>query len=265
LIAYGAVFRCQFHNRRRITTYNGKKVLTNDNREAHYFKMNSLLAIEILRERSLSSVIEGEIERLILNGEIAPGCKINENQLALRFGTSRGPIREALRSLEGAGLVETIPNRGAFVCSIGVDNVREIYEVRAALFALAGRLLAERATTEIIATLDGFIARMEQAAQAHDFDSYYALNIEFHAFILNACGNSALARQYRTCVQRLTLFRARSLIQGGGLGVSNREHRAMVEAIRARDPDWAHEAHWRHVTNAKNRLLAVVREQQNAF
>lgn len=238
--------------------------MTNYNRAAQSSTMTSFEPIDILRTRSLSSVLEGEIERLILSGEIAPGDKINENQLALRFGTSRGPIREALRSLEGAGLVETIRNRGAFVCSISVESVREIYEVRAALFALAGRLLAERATLDVLATLDDFITQMEQAAQAHDFDSYYPLNIDFHAFILSACGNATLAQQYRAFVQRLTLFRARSLIQGGGLNVSNREHREMVEAIRARDPDWAHEAHWRHVINARNRLLAVVREQQNA-
>ena len=215
--------------------------------------------IDILRTRSLSSVLEGEIERLILSGEIAPGRKINENQLAVRFGTSRGPIREALRTLEGAGLVETIPNRGAFVRSMSVDEVREIYEVRAALFALAGRLVAERAVPATVEALDGFIQRMEQAAQAHDFESYYPLNLAFHA-----CGNATLARQYRTFVQRLTLFRARSLVQGGGLNVSNREHREMVEAIRARDPEWAHQAHWRHVANSRNRLLAVVREEQRS-
>jgi DNA-binding GntR family transcriptional regulator len=226
--------------------------------------MNVPQPIDILRTRSLSSVLEGEIERLILSGEIAPGRKINENQLAVRFGTSRGPIREALRTLEGAGLVETIPNRGAFVRSMSVDEVREIYEVRAALFALAGRLVAERAVPETVGVLDGFIQRMEQAAQAHDFESYYPLNLAFHAFILDACGNATLARQYRTFVQRLTLFRARSLVQGGGLNVSNREHREMVEAIRARDPDWAHQAHWRHVANSRNRLLAVVREEQRS-
>jgi len=90
-------------------------LLTKDNPRAQFEFMNAPQPIDILRTRSLSSVLEGEIERLILSGEIAPGRKINENQLAVRFGTSRGPIREALRTLEGAGLVETIPNRGAFV------------------------------------------------------------------------------------------------------------------------------------------------------
>ncbi|MHB2169057.1 FCD domain-containing protein [Alsobacter sp. R-9] len=220
--------------------------------------------IEVLRTRSLASVLEREIERRILSGEIPAGGRINENQLATQFGTSRGPIREALRALEGAGLVESIPNRGNFVRSVTVQEVREVYEIRAALFGLAGRLLAERAGPEVIARLDDFIERMERAAGERDFDSYYPLNLAFHTFILDACGNATLAREYKSFVKRLTLFRARSLVQGGGLTVSNREHREMVESIRARDGAWAHEAHMRHVSNAKNRLLAVLREEAYA-
>jgi DNA-binding GntR family transcriptional regulator len=200
-------------------------------------------------------------ERLILSGSIPPGGRINENQLAASFGTSRGPIREAIRALEGAGMVEAIPNRGVFVRTLSVGDVREVYDMRAALFGLAGRLLADRSTPADMARLDDFIAQMEAAAAARDFESYYPLNLAFHAFILDACGNATLASVYKAFVKRLTLFRARSLVQGGGLNVSNREHREMVEAIRARDAQWAHDAHWRHVVNAKNRLLAVVRAE----
>ena len=226
--------------------------------------MNENAAIDILRTRSLASVLEREIEKRILSGEIQAGGRINENQLAAEFGTSRGPIREAIRALEGVGLVESIPNRGTFVRVVSVEEVREVYDVRAALFGLAGRLLAERASAETVARLDGFIARMEAAATELDFDTYYPLNVAFHAFILDVCGNATLAREYKSFVKRLTLFRARSLVQGGGLTVSNREHRQMVDSVRARDPDWAHEAHWRHVANAKNRLLAVVRAEARA-
>jgi DNA-binding GntR family transcriptional regulator len=226
--------------------------------------MDDIADIDILRTRSLASVLEREIEKRILSGEIPAGGRINENQLAVEFGTSRGPIREAIRALEGAVLVESIPNRGTFVRSMSVDEVREVYDVRAALFGLAGRLLAERAGADALARLDGFIAHMDAAASERDFDSYYPLNVAFHAFILDACGNVTLAREYKSFVKRLTLFRARSLVQGGGLTVSNREHREMVESVRARDPEWAHEAHWRHVANAKNRLLAVVRAEARA-
>lgn len=223
--------------------------------------MSDTAEIDVLRTRSLASVLEREIEKRILSAGLPAGGRINENQLAAEFGTSRGPIREAIRALEGAGLVESIPNRGTFVRAMSVEEVREVYEVRAALFGLAGRLLAERASADTVARLDGFIAGMEQAAGTRDFETYYPLNVAFHAFILDACGNATLAREYKSFVKRLTLFRARSLVQGGGLTVSNREHREMVEAVRARDADWAHEAHWRHVANAKNRLLAVVRAE----
>lgn len=222
-------------------------------------------ALDVLKTRSLASVLEREIERMILASEIPPGGRVNENQLAARFGTSRGPIREAIRALEGAGMVETIPNRGTFLRHLSIKEAREVYDVRAALFGLAGRQLAERATPDVVSRLDEYLELMEQAAANQDFETYYPLNIGFHELILDSCGNATLAREYKSLVKRLTLFRARSLVQGGGLTVSNREHRAMVEAIRVHDSQWAHEAHWLHVSNAKNRLLAAVRaETENA-
>lgn len=199
---------------------------------------------------------------MIVAGEIKPGERINEQQLAIRFNVSRGPLREAVRALEGLGLVELSPNRGAFVRRLGVEEVRELYDIRAALFALAGKLMAERATPAEIASLWEMLEGMERAAENRDFDAYYPLNLAFHEAIVDGSGNRSLAQQYRAFVRTLTLFRVRSLVQGGGLAISNREHREMVSAIAARDATWAHEAHWRHVTSAKDRLLRVVRMEQ---
>lgn len=214
-----------------------------------------------LRATSLASVLTQELERMVLGGEIGPGTRLNENQLAARFGVSRGPIREAVRALEGAGLVESVPNRGVFVRRLGVREVRELYDVRAALFGLAGRLMAERATPAELERLRGLIRAMETATETRNFEAYYPLNLEFHGAIVDGSGNLTLAQQYRAFVRKLNLFRARSLVQGGGLAVSNREHREMFSAIEARDASWAHEAHWRHVAAAKDRLLAVVRAE----
>jgi DNA-binding GntR family transcriptional regulator len=209
----------------------------------------------------LSKVLCDQIEAMILGGEMRPGERLNEQQLAQRFGVSRGPIREAVRALEGAGFVEAVTNKGVFVRQLTVAEVRELYDVRAALFGLAGRLLAERATEAVIAHLESLLEAMERAAAARDFDTYYPLNLAFHEAIVVGSGNTTLAGQYRAFVKRLNLFRARSLVQGGGLAVSNREHREMVAAIAARDAGWAHEAHWRHVSAAKDRLLKVVRTE----
>ena len=219
-------------------------------------------ALETLRSASLASVLAQELERMVISGDLKPGERINEQQLAQRFGVSRGPIREAVRSLEGAGLANGVTNRGVFVRRLSVSEVRELYDIRAALFGLAGRLMAERATSDEIARLDGLLIAMESAAERRDFDAYYPLNLEFHGLIVDGSGNRTLAAQYRSFVRTLNLFRARSLVQGGGLAVSNREHREMVNAIVARDPTWAQEAHWRHVASAKDRLLAVVRAEE---
>jgi hypothetical protein len=111
-----------------------------------------------------------------------------------------------------------------------------VYDVRAALFGLAGRLLAGRVSEAEVERLDGFVRDMEDASRRRDFDAYYPLNLAFHEFIVDAAGNATLAGQYRAFVKKLHLFRARSLVQGGGLAVSNREHREMLSAIAARDP-----------------------------
>jgi DNA-binding GntR family transcriptional regulator len=220
-----------------------------------------VFAAQSARVAPLSKVLCDQLEGMILSGEMKPGERLNEQQLAQRFGVSRGPIREAIRALEGAGFVEAVTNRGVFVRRLTVSEVRELYEVRAALFGLAGRLLAERADDVMVRRLESLLEAMEQAAADRDFDAYYPLNLTFHEVIVDGSGNATLAAQYRAFVKRLNLFRARSLVQGGGLAVSNREHREMVAAIAARDGSWAQEAHWRHVSSAKDRLLKVVRSE----
>ena len=90
-------------------------------------------AIRLLREHSLSSLVERELERQIISGEIASGSKLNETDIAEELGVSRGPVREALRALEQVGLVYNEKNRGVFVRQISIEEADQIYEVRAAL------------------------------------------------------------------------------------------------------------------------------------
>lgn len=214
--------------------------------------------LKVLRTMSLTSALEREIERLILSGALPPGQRINEIQLAAQFGTSRGPIREATRSLEAKGLVEVVPNRGVFIRRLTNEEAIEIYELRAALFGLAARLLATRINDGIRAKLNRYLTEMDAAAAAGDFDSYYPLNLAFHEFVVSSAGNATLAAEYGGLVKKMHLFRARSLVQGGGLAVSNREHREIVDAVTSGDPERAFAAGWRHVEQAKHRLLAAL-------
>lgn len=213
--------------------------------------------LRIVRTVSLTNALEREIERLILSGELPPGHRINEIQLANRFGTSRGPIREATRSLEAKGLVEMVRNRGVFIRRLSLQEALEIYDIRAALFGLAARLLAERMNDEILANITGQLKAMDKVAETGDFDAYYPLNLAFHDFIMTSAGNATLAAEYKSFVKKMHLFRARSLVQGGGLAVSNREHREILDALASGDPQRAHDAAWRHVERAKHRMLAA--------
>ncbi|MBM3355961.1 MAG: GntR family transcriptional regulator, partial [Betaproteobacteria bacterium] len=100
--------------------------------------------IELLQQTSLAALVQREIERRILEGALAPGAKLNEADLAGELRVSRGPVREAFRGLEQSGLVRTEKNRGVFVRQVSLDEANEIYEVRAALEGMVGRLAAKR-------------------------------------------------------------------------------------------------------------------------
>lgn len=212
--------------------------------------------LEILKSQSLTSLLKAEIERMILDGSFAAGERINENALALRFGVSRGPVREACRALAELGFVEQIPNRGVFIRRIARREAEQLYDVRAGLTGLAARLLATSASPPQIAALESLLEQMEAAATS--LDDYYPLNLQFHDRMVEFTGNERLIAAYRQLVKELHLFRARGLVQGGGLAVSNAEHRDMVAAIRARDPVQAFEVAYRHVEFGKARMIAAL-------
>lgn len=219
-------------------------------------------SLTILKTSSLTSVLEQQLEQLIIEGELAPGDRLNEIQLAARFGTSRGPLREAMRSLEAKGFVEMIRNRGVFVRRLSLEDACEVYDVRATLFGLAGRLVAQKMTDELLGELKDLVAQMEEAAQKNDFNAYYPLNLQFHKLILEASGNKALVAEYARFVNKLHLFRAKGLVQGGGLAVSNSEHAEMLSALASGDPDRAYTTHWRHVERAKHRMIAALEKSR---
>jgi len=100
---------------------------------------------------------------------------------------------------------------------------------------------------------------MDEAASRGDFDRYYPLNLEFHDALLKATGNQTLMRTYHGLVRELHLFRTRGLLQGGGLEVSNKEHREIVDAIASRDPIRAFQAAAGHVRSARHRALPGAR------
>jgi phosphonate utilization transcriptional regulator len=211
-------------------------------------------ALQILQAHSLPSAVQAEIERLILAGDLPVGQRINEVALAERFGTSRGPVREALRALEECGIVRAERNRGVFVREVTLVEADEVYDLREVLDEFIGRRLAERIDEQALLKLKSLLVEMNDATQAADITRYHALNLSFHDALVDAVGNSHLSATYRRLTKELLLYRLRGLTEGGGFAVSIAEHAAIVEAIEARDPARAGRLLRTHAADSRARM-----------
>lgn len=211
--------------------------------------------IQVLQSRSLSSAVQDEIESRILSGTFRSGERINENRLAGELRISRGPIREACRGLVESGLLTVIVNRGFFVRSVSLKDAEDVYDVRASLMRLAGATLADRITPSQLECLRDLVAGMDTAQAAEDFDAFYSLNREFHDRIIDFADNDRLRALCNGLAKELHLYRSRSILQGGGLHLSNREHRKILRALASGDREKAANALESHILAGKRRFL----------
>lgn len=210
--------------------------------------------LDIVRTKSLPSLVQEEIIRMIREGELSTGDKLNEAALATRLGVSRGPVREAFRALVASGMLHQERNRGVFVRRLTVEEAVEIYAVRKVLERLVGESIVRHVTDDDVTRLEKLVERMEAAAAARDIRRYYPLNLTFHETLLELSGNGKLIDMSRRLIDELHLFRRRSLVQGGGMAVSNDEHRRILKAVADRDPKAAGDALAAHVEEAEARL-----------
>ena len=219
--------------------------------------MNASLhpTIALLQSSSLTTVVQQEIERAILAGEYEPGGKLIEAALAEKMGVSRGPVREAFRMLEEAGLVRNEKNRGVFVRSVPIEEAMEIFDLRAAMDELVGRLLAKNITPAQLKEIRELVEAMEKAVKAEDARNYHLINLRFHDRLVEMAGNSKLTAFYRKLIKELSLFRRMNLAQSTLLPISAGEHRHIVKAIASGDAEAAGKAMFAHAMESKDRTM----------
>lgn len=218
-------------------------------------KRPATAAIRLLQQTSLGALVQREIERQILSGELAAGTKLNEADVAGRFGVSRGPVREAFRALEQAGLLRNEKNRGVFVRHLSRQEASEIYEVRAALEGLIGRLASRRIRPEQLERVRAVVKRMQAVSRTRDADAYFPLNIEFHELLAEAAGNKALLANYRRVVNELQLYRRETLARGAeNIPLSTQDHEAILNAVAKGDAALAERLLYEHVIGSRERL-----------
>lgn len=209
-----------------------------------------------LVERELA----GEIANAIMVGEYPLGSWLRQETLATRFGTSRQPIREALRRLEVIGMVELFPHRGARVIGPDPSSIRDAYLIRAQLESLAARLAASAISAEqldeLAAVFETFRVEIvrdfeAEGAQPEPRDAWIAAHNRFHELILDAAGNDRLSHMVRTLNVTLPRNVTTEVIEGRDALEDNiRQHDLVLQTLRLRSADLAAQAMEEHIRSS---------------
>ena len=196
----------------------------------------------------------------ILDGTYAPGARLGEADLAVALGVSRTPVREALRRLGSEGLLSTLPNKGARVRTWTTSELSDISDLRALLEGHAARQAASRVTAAGIAAMEDLVSRMEAAAAdgtAADIDLITELNREFHGAVIVASGNALLPGLMHSLLHVPVISRTYRHYSPDRMRQSMRQHRELVDALRAGDPAWAEAVMRVHVLSSRRAQLEI--------
>jgi DNA-binding GntR family transcriptional regulator len=195
--------------------------------------------VQPLENRTLREQVADHLREEILSEHLAPGAELGEMALARSLGISRGPLREALGQLAAEGLVTIVPRRGAVVRRLTRQEFVDAYQVREALESLAIKLAVPRLSFGDKDGLHRMCEQMERAAADGDVDRFFEINREFHARLVRASGNSKLEEVHGQLVAQMARLMKKSVELRGGTQQSAAEHRAIMAAVDAGDPDLA--------------------------
>lgn len=202
--------------------------------------------------------LRDELENGIISNDFAPGERLDEVQLATRFGVSRTPVREALIQLNAIGLVEIRPRRGAVVVNPGPNRIFEMFEVMAELEGMAGALAARRLTDEDRTAILSAHRECERSSSAGDSDAYYYDNEKFHKAIYAASHSGFLSEQCVALHRRLQPYRRLQLRVRNRVATSFAEHNLVVDAILAGEAEQARLSLRQHVSIQGERFSDLV-------
>ena len=212
--------------------------------------------------KSLGQSVFLQLEEEILNGTLKKGETLTEIALAERLGVSRTPLRSAIHALAEEGLVEIIPNKGATVVGVSRDDLIDIYKIRMRLEGIAAGLAAKRITADMLCTLEESVELSEFYLAKSDSDHLKELDSKFHSIIYKASGSRHIAKILTELHRNIRSYRKLSLSVPTRLDKSVKEHRAILEAVKARDAALAEKLCCEHIEAALNNLLPVIESDE---
>ncbi len=207
----------------------------------------------------LRDVVFNTLRQAILRGELKPGERLMEIQLANKLGVSRTPIREAIRKLELEGLVLMIPRRGAEVAEITEKSLRDVLEVRGALEELAVKLACQKITDAQIQELRAAEKEFEMALSSGDVTMYAEADVKFHDVIYHATDNQRLIQLLFNLREQMYRYRVEYLKREEAHETLLVEHKKIIETIANRDMDAAVDAVCQHIDNQVSAVIDTIR------
>lgn len=210
----------------------------------------------------LRDVVFNTLRQAILRGELKPGERLMEIQLANKLGVSRTPIREAIRKLELEGLVLMIPRRGAEVAEITEKSLRDVLEVRAALEELAVDLACDRITDAEIEKLREAAAEFEETTKSEDVTALAEADVRFHDIIYGATENQKLIQLLFNLREQMYRYRVEYLKRKEVHSTLFAEHEHIIECIVKRDKEAAKKASSTHIDNQMTAVADTIRTKK---
>ncbi len=210
----------------------------------------------------LRDVVFQTLREAILKGDLRPGERLMELQLAAKLGVSRTPIREAIRMLEQEGLAVTIPRKGAEVARMTEKNMEDVLQIREALDDLAVQVACDKMTEQQLKNLTLAMKNFENAIQTGNLSKIVAYDVEFHDIIYESTDNPKLVTLLSNLREQIYRYRVEYLKGKENYPMLIKEHETILEALREKNKERVVEAMRSHIRNQAETVKNIIREQE---
>ena len=210
----------------------------------------------------LRDVVFQTLREAILKGDLRPGERLMELQLAAKLGVSRTPIREAIRMLEQEGLAVTIPRKGAEVARMTEKNMEDVLQIREALDDLAVQVACDKMTEDQLKNLTLAAKNFENAIQTGNLSKIVAYDVEFHDIIYESTDNPKLVTLLNNLREQIYRYRVEYLKEKENYPMLIKEHKTILEALREKDKERVADAMRNHIRNQAEAVKNIIREQE---
>ena len=224
--------------------------------------MSDILKVNINEYLPLRDVVFNTLRQAILKGELQPGERLMEIQLAQRLGVSRTPIRDAIRKLELEGLVTMVPRKGAEVAKITEKSLRDVLEVRKALEELAMQIACDKVTENEIQDLQIALEEFKKAINSKELTSIAEADVNFHDVIYNATNNEKLILILNNLREQMYRYRIEYIKDYSSHDRLIKEHETMIECLKNHDKGKATITICNHIDNQEMAVVNSIKENE---